>query len=154
METTCDPCKHAKTSTATRLSEEAGEADTARVNSERRLDSRRSGSRAPSPLTDTWLSDLPNPSAPIGASYEIHQADALTWIAERADNSFEAIVTDPPSGSKEYMDAEQTKMRSDKGGVCRMPSLFDGAKRMDIPPFTKAQAYPQPGTQFRWRHKK
>lgn len=67
---------------------------------------------------------------------ELILADALLWMAERAENSIHAIVTDPPYGLLEFDDSEVAKMRKGKGGVWRIPPSFDGATRMPVPRFT------------------
>lgn len=64
------------------------------------------------------------------------QSDCMDWLASRAPNSIHAIVTDPPYGLVEYTDAEQAKMRQNKGGVWRIPPSFDGAQRAPVPRFT------------------
>ena len=68
--------------------------------------------------------------------YDIHLADAFTWLASREGNSIHAIVTDPPYGLKEYTDTEKTKLRKGRGGVWRIPPSFDGHKRSPLPRFT------------------
>jgi DNA modification methylase len=37
--------------------------------------------------------------------------DCLHWLDEQPEASFEAIITDPPYGLKEYSTKEQTKLR-------------------------------------------
>ena len=69
-------------------------------------------------------------------AYEIHLGDAFLWMAERAENSIHAIVTDPPYGLKEYSETEKKKLRSGRGGVWRIPPSFDGCKRSPLPRFT------------------
>lgn len=68
--------------------------------------------------------------------YEIHLADAFTWMENREENSVHAIVTDPPYGVKEYTEEEKAKLRSGRGGVWRIPPSFDGHKRSPLPRFT------------------
>ncbi len=68
--------------------------------------------------------------------YELHQGDAFAWMAERAENSVHAIVTDPPYGLKEYTEVEKRKLRKGRGGVWRIPPSFDGCKRSPLPRFT------------------
>src|SRR5437899_1329974 len=72
--------------------------------------------------------------------YSIHLADAFTWLAERAENSIHAIVTDPPYGLKEYTDIEKSKLRNGRGGIWRIPPSFDGCKRSPLPGFTVLDA--------------
>jgi site-specific DNA-methyltransferase (adenine-specific) len=137
MMTTCDTYEHtAKTSATTTLSGAAGEADTARVDSQCRLVSRRSTSRRVSPLSDARLFDLSCAPTPIEAHYEIHHADAFARLAARAENSIHVIVSEPPYGLKEFMPAEQAKTRTGMCGVWSTLPSFDGAMRMGLPRFT------------------
>jgi len=71
-----------------------------------------------------------------GAAYSIYRDDCLAWMDHRAENSIEAIVTDPPYGMKEYTGAEKDKLRSGRGGVWRIPPSFDGCQRAPLPRFT------------------
>lgn len=68
--------------------------------------------------------------------YQIHHADCLAWMRDRAASSLHAIVTDPPYGLKEYNAEEKKKLRAGRGGVWRIPPSFDGCKRSPIPRFT------------------
>ena len=68
--------------------------------------------------------------------YSIFNDDCLTWMDRHPENSFHAIVTDPPYGLKEYSSVEKEKLRSGKGGVWRIPPSFDGYKRSPVPRFT------------------
>lgn len=71
----------------------------------------------------------------IGRSGIIH-ADCFEWLSRLPENSFHAIVTDPPYGVKEY-DLDQIEKRSNGvGGVWRIPPSFDGHKRAPLPRFT------------------
>lgn len=63
-------------------------------------------------------------------------ADCFDWIARRENNSIHAVVSDPPYGLHEYTPEQQTKLRSGKGGVWRIPPSFDGHKRSPLPRFT------------------
>jgi site-specific DNA-methyltransferase (adenine-specific) len=63
-------------------------------------------------------------------------ADCVDWLADQPANSIHAVVTDPPYGLVEYSNLEQTKLRSGRGGVWRIPPSFDGAKRAPLPRFT------------------
>lgn len=71
----------------------------------------------------------------IGRATLVH-ADCLAWLAERAESSVHAVVTDPPYGLREYNATEQAKLRAGKGGVWRIPPALDGCKRMPVPRFT------------------
>lgn len=68
--------------------------------------------------------------------YTIHNADALTWLGRQRANSYHAVVTDPPFGLIEYTAEELNKRRKGRGGIWRLPSAFDGAKRQPAPRFT------------------
>lgn len=71
------------------------------------------------------------------AAYEIIRSDSLEWMRDRAPNSIEAIVTDPPYALREFSSAEKRKLRAGKGGVWRIPPTFDGCQRRPLPRFTK-----------------
>jgi site-specific DNA-methyltransferase (adenine-specific) len=75
-----------------------------------------------------------------GAEYSLFRDDCLDWMADRAENSIDAIVTDPPYGLKEYDVNEQRKLRAGRGGVWRIPPSFDGSKRSPLPRFTVLEA--------------
>jgi site-specific DNA-methyltransferase (adenine-specific) len=76
---------------------------------------------------------------PIGKSLIIH-ADCFEWLRRVPENSFHAIVTDPPYGVKEY-DADQLAKRANgRGGVWRIPPSFDGHTRAPLPRFTALDA--------------
>lgn len=62
--------------------------------------------------------------------------DAVHFLSELPPNSIHAVVTDPPYGLIEYDDKNNTKRKSGKGGVWRIPPSFDGAKRSPLPRFT------------------
>jgi site-specific DNA-methyltransferase (adenine-specific) len=70
------------------------------------------------------------------ARYNIFNDDCLSWMDRHPENSFHAIVTDPPYGLKEYSSVEKEKLRNGKGGVWRIPPSFDGCKRSPVPRFT------------------
>lgn len=70
----------------------------------------------------------------------VYLADALQWMAECDENTFHAIVTDPPYGLLEYDAAHQAKMRMGQGGIWRIPPSWDGAKRSPLPRFTVLSA--------------
>ncbi len=63
-------------------------------------------------------------------------ADCLDWLRTRPPDSIHAVVTDPPYGLVEYSSKEQSKLRSGKGGVWRIPPSFDGVQRSPLPRFT------------------
>jgi site-specific DNA-methyltransferase (adenine-specific) len=68
--------------------------------------------------------------------YEIYNVDAFAWLANAAENSIHAVVTDPPYGLIEYSEKELTKLKNGRGGVWRIPPSFDGHKRRPLPRFT------------------
>lgn len=82
-------------------------------------------SPAPAPTRSSWK-DL----------YEVVQADCFEWLDQRAPDSIQAVVTDPPYGLKEYTPEERTKLRRGRGGVWRIPPAFDGHTRSPVPRFT------------------
>jgi DNA modification methylase len=66
----------------------------------------------------------------------LHHADCFDWLEQQPDNSFHAVVTDPPYGLHEYTAEQQAKLRKGKGGVWRIPPSFDGHVRSPLPRFT------------------
>ena len=50
--------------------------------------------------------------------------DAINWLSDLPPNSIHAIVTDPPYGLLEYEEKDDSKLRSGKGGVWRIPPFF------------------------------
>src|SRR6185295_6057719 len=70
-------------------------------------------------------------------AYALYCADCLEWLADQAEASIEAIVTDPPYGLKEYSTKEQAKLRDgNRGGIWRIPPTLDGSTRAPLPRFT------------------
>ena len=70
-------------------------------------------------------------------TYSIHHADCINWLDMQPENSFEAIITDPPYGLKEYSQHEQTKLRNgNRGGIWRIPPALGGNIRSPLPRFT------------------
>jgi site-specific DNA-methyltransferase (adenine-specific) len=82
-------------------------------------------------LIKTVLSD-----EELSRLYEIHNADAFSWLEAAEVNSIHAVVTDPPYGLIEYTDKELEKLKNGQGGVWRIPPSFDGQTRMPLPRFT------------------
>ncbi|OPY07311.1 MAG: Modification methylase DpnIIB [Syntrophaceae bacterium PtaB.Bin095] len=72
---------------------------------------------------------------PFGKSI-MHHADCFDWLEQQSDNSFHAVVTDPPYGLHEYTAEQQVKLRQGRGGVWRIPPSFDGHLRSPLPRFT------------------
>ena len=66
----------------------------------------------------------------------LYHDDCFSWIARQEDCSIHAVVTDPPYGLYEYTEEQQSKLRSGKGGVWRIPPSFDGSARSPLPRFT------------------
>jgi len=75
------------------------------------------------------------PPERIGRAQLFH-ADCFDWLERQEDNSFHAVLTDPPYGLHEYTPEQQAKLRSGKGGVWRIPPSFDGHVRSPLPRFT------------------
>ena len=71
----------------------------------------------------------------FGSATLVH-GDCFDWLDTREDNSIHAVVTDPPYGLQEYTPNEQSKLRSGRGGVWRIPPSFDGHLRSPLPRFT------------------
>ena len=67
---------------------------------------------------------------------QLYCDDGFDWLERQTDNSFQAVLTDPPYGLHEYTSEQQTKLRSGKGGVWRIPPSFDGHMRSPLPRFT------------------
>ena len=83
-------------------------------------------------LTGTLVWEAP---AVFGQCTLCH-ADCFDWLEQQPDNSFHAVVTDPPYGLHEYTADQQAKLREGKGGVWRIPPSFDGHVRSPLPRFT------------------
>ena len=84
----------------------------------------------------TDLSPEPYEPAAIIGQATLYHAEAIAWLNAQADNSIEAVVTDPPYGVVEYTDTETAKLRAGKGGAWRIPPSFDGNQRAPLPRFT------------------
>ncbi len=69
-------------------------------------------------------------------AFEVHLADCLEWLEQCPENSFHAVITDPPFGLREYTRVELAKRRAGRGGVWRIPPSFDGSNRAPLPRFT------------------
>jgi site-specific DNA-methyltransferase (adenine-specific) len=74
-------------------------------------------------------------SQSIGRSRIIH-ANCFEWLGKVPQNSFHAIVTDPPYGVKEYDFDQLEKRANGNGGIWRIPPSFDGHTRAPLPRFT------------------
>lgn len=75
------------------------------------------------------------PSFKIGKA-TMWNADCFSWLRAAAENSVEAVLTDPPYGLVEYTQVEKDKLRSGKGGVWRIPPTIGGHTRSPLPRFT------------------
>lgn len=75
------------------------------------------------------------PSFKVGKAI-MWNADCFSWLRAAAENSVEAVLTDPPYGLVEYTQAEKEKLRSGKGGVWRIPPSIGGHTRSPLPRFT------------------
>lgn len=62
--------------------------------------------------------------------------DCFEWMRNQDENSFHAIVTDPPYGVKEFTEKELTKKREGKGGIWRLPPTIGGSVRQPLPRFS------------------
>lgn len=80
------------------------------------------------------ITKLPSPFQHKRA--QLYFGDCFDLIAGLPDQSIHAVVTDPPYGLHEYTDEQQTKLRTRKGGVWRIPPSFDGHERSPLPRFT------------------
>lgn len=70
-------------------------------------------------------------------TYHLHHTNCLEWLDTQPENSFEAIITDPPYGLKEYSSEEQAKLRDgNRGGIWRIPPSMGGNVRSPLPRFT------------------
>lgn len=70
-------------------------------------------------------------------AYTLHHADCIEWLDAQPKNSFEAIITDPPYGLKEYSMDEQARLRDgNRGGMWRIPPTLNGTTRAPLPRFT------------------
>ena len=82
---------------------------------------------------------------PWPIAYGIGQAslfhgNCIDWLAEQPSNSIHGVVTDPPYGLVEYQPEQQRKLRTECGGVWRVPPAFDGRQRSPVPRFTTLTA--------------
>lgn len=68
--------------------------------------------------------------------YQIIHGDCFEWLAKQRENSFQAVITDPPFGLVEYSEKELKKMRKGRGGVWRIPPSIGGSVRKPLPRFT------------------
>lgn len=68
--------------------------------------------------------------------YELYNVDCFTWLAERAERSVHAVITDPPYGLKEYTETHISKRNAGRGGVWRIPPTIGGYQRKPLPRFT------------------
>lgn len=91
-----------------------------------------------SAVTYSSAPELPSlnwPNLTVGNA-TIYRADCFDWLQAQPPRSVHAVVTDPPYGLVEYTVEQQTKLRSGKGGVWRLPPSYDGVMRSPLPRFT------------------
>jgi site-specific DNA-methyltransferase (adenine-specific) len=81
-------------------------------------------------LTEQWRESFAFGKA------KLYHTDCFDWLDQQENNSFHAVVTDPPYGLHEYTPEQQSKLRAGKGGVWRIPPSFDGHARSPLPRFT------------------
>lgn len=72
----------------------------------------------------------------FGRLYAVYNEDCFEWLKRCRDNRFQAVVTDPPYGLKEYSREEKDKLRRRSGGVWRIPPSLGGYERSPLPRFT------------------
>jgi DNA modification methylase len=75
-------------------------------------------------------------SGVVRGNSRLFHGDCFDWLRAQPSNSIHAVVTDPPYGLVEYTHKEQTKLRTNQGGVWRIPPAFDGYQRSPLPRFT------------------
>lgn len=69
--------------------------------------------------------------------YHLYHTDCLHWLETQNEASFEAIVTDPPYGLREFSAGEQAKLQNgNQGGIWRIPPSIGNSKRAPLPRFT------------------
>ena len=66
----------------------------------------------------------------------LYHGDCFSWLGRQEEHFVHAVVTDPPYGLYEYTEEQQSKLRSGRGGVWRIPPSFDGNARSPVPRFT------------------
>ncbi len=69
-------------------------------------------------------------------TFQLFNEDCFEWLKSSSPGSFEAIVTDPPYGVREYTPIELEKMRKRSGGIWRIPMRIGGYERNLLPRFT------------------
>lgn len=75
----------------------------------------------------------------IKQSFVVH-ADCFDWLARVPEDTFHAVITDPPYGVKEYEGDQIEKRSTGHGGIWRIPPSFDGHTRAPLPRFTALNA--------------
>ena len=71
---------------------------------------------------------------------QIYFNDCLDWMVQQSASSVHAVCTDPPYGLVEFQENELDKMRAGRGGIWRLPPVFDGNERAPLPRFTVLSA--------------
>lgn len=67
---------------------------------------------------------------------KLYNEDCFEWLINQPKNSIHGVITDPPYGLIEYTSKELKKLRSNSGGIWRVPPSFDGHIRSPLPRFT------------------
>ena len=88
-------------------------------------------------MQDSVSAEMRQPKTPFAFQKSVlHHGECFAWIERQAECSIHAVATDPPYGLYEYTEEQQTKLRTGKGGVWRIPPSFDGNERSPLPRFT------------------
>jgi hypothetical protein len=69
---------------------------------------------APAEYTLKAQRETPTKAYSFGRS-RLFEADCISWLQQRPENSIHAVVTDPPYGLVEYTSTQQEKLRIGKG---------------------------------------
>jgi DNA modification methylase len=64
------------------------------------------------------------------------QDDCYKWLEDQEENTFHAVITDPPYGFREFTQGELGKLRNGKGGMWRLPPTFGDSVRRPLPRYT------------------
>ena len=66
----------------------------------------------------------------------VTKADCFEWLKGQSENTYHAIITDPPYGFREFTGKELDKLRNRKGGIWRLPPTFGDSVRAPLPRYT------------------
>ena len=78
-------------------------------------------------------------------TWKVIPKDCIEWMKTEPDNSYHAVITDPPYGLKEYSVVELEKMRNGSGGVWRIPPKIGGSTRR---PLLGSRSFPNETSTF------